>query len=540
MKKLLSALLALIIVLSTTVLAVPVSAATKSTVSVWDGSTATGFAKGDGTANNPYEIWTAAELKYLSASLENVGTASDNRFGHHYKLMVNIDLAGQDWVPIGKSGASKNFQWFEGYFDGNGHTVSNFIVREDYAVGGLFGAAGGVIENLKIANATILANTCGGAIAGSLHQGVGSTTGEPMALTIRNCEAAADVTINCDTNGKNGRVGGIIGAVYDDGILTIENCISRATVILKAASASLPCAGGIVGLLRRGNIENCINYGNVTIEIDKKAAVCGGGIVGLTSLASIGYTLTIKNVINYGNVSGKNINADAAASISIGGILGSAGTNKNAGDATSATMENAYSLAPSITASAESGNAYAGEIIGNATGDFMITNATALDLKDVDFVGNKNNESFIVGSGKIASANGKADFEKIEGYNTILVNAAKAIADAEHEYTIPNKDDTHHWNECTCGAVNTKEAHVFGEWTVTGDTRTRTCACGYVQNEAVAPETTKAPETAKAPAVTTKAPVQTPATASPVPMLALTLTGAALLAVCLRKKNTAK
>ena len=55
-----------------------------------------------------------------------------------------------------------------------------------------------------------------------------------------------------------------------------------------------------------------------------------------------------------------------------------------------------------------------------------------------------------------------------------------------------------------------------------------------------AENTTAAPETTKAPAATTKAPAQTPSTASPVPMLAMSLVGCALLTVCLRKKSSAK
>ena len=57
-----------------------------------------------------------------------------------------------------------------------------------------------------------------------------------------------------------------------------------------------------------------------------------------------------------------------------------------------------------------------------------------------------------------------------------------------HDYCVKGSDATHHWEACLlCGAVDetAKEAHTFGEWVVTGDTRTRSCACGYSESEKV-------------------------------------------------------
>ena len=57
-----------------------------------------------------------------------------------------------------------------------------------------------------------------------------------------------------------------------------------------------------------------------------------------------------------------------------------------------------------------------------------------------------------------------------------------------HDYCVKGSDATHHWEACLlCGAVDetAKETHVFGEWVVTGDTRTRSCACGYSESEKI-------------------------------------------------------
>ena len=68
-----------------------------------------------------------------------------------------------------------------------------------------------------------------------------------------------------------------------------------------------------------------------------------------------------------------------------------------------------------------------------------------------------------------------------------------------HSYTVTGSNNLQHWMLCSvCEAPDesTKELHEFGEWTVTGSMRSRSCVCGYTESEKVpvdAPETT-APE----------------------------------------------
>ena len=66
------------------------------TVDVWDGNIANGFGGGNGTAENPYQIYTGAELAYLAYSTNNGTTYS----GMYFKLMNDIDLNGIEWTPI--------------------------------------------------------------------------------------------------------------------------------------------------------------------------------------------------------------------------------------------------------------------------------------------------------------------------------------------------------------------------------------------------------------------------------------------------------
>ena len=50
-------------------IAVPVSARAEETVNVWNGSIASGFAAGDGTQGNPFQIETAAQLAYFAKTV---------------------------------------------------------------------------------------------------------------------------------------------------------------------------------------------------------------------------------------------------------------------------------------------------------------------------------------------------------------------------------------------------------------------------------------------------------------------------------------
>lgn len=47
-----------------------------------------------------------------------------------------------------------------------------------------------------------------------------------------------------------------------------------------------------------------------------------------------------------------------------------------------------------------------------------------------------------------------------------------------HSYTFPNKDDTHHWNECACGAIDEKVAHDYATAKSNNTHHWNECACG--------------------------------------------------------------
>ncbi|MDE7109232.1 MAG: hypothetical protein K2O49_04610, partial [Muribaculaceae bacterium] len=109
--------------------------------------------EGMGTQENPYIIGSAQDLCNLSWKVNNGFSYKDS----YFKVTADIDLQSKEWIPIGSGGTS-----FQGYFEGDGHTISNLVVRSpkvykywsyysylyDYSIG-LFG-------NIEEATITIL------------------------------------------------------------------------------------------------------------------------------------------------------------------------------------------------------------------------------------------------------------------------------------------------------------------------------------------------------------------------------------------------
>ena len=116
--------------------------------SAWTGGIAEEFGSGFGTEALPYIITTADEF----ALLAKVINEQQNGFTEaYYALGENINLGGKVWAPIGLSDETP----FSAHFNGNGYTVSNFIVASNqYA--GLFGYVhNATIKNLNVSDFVI-------------------------------------------------------------------------------------------------------------------------------------------------------------------------------------------------------------------------------------------------------------------------------------------------------------------------------------------------------------------------------------------------
>ena len=66
--------------------------------------TATDFAGGSGTKDDPYQIATAGQLAKLASEV-NSGVPEQTHLGEYFKLTAPIDLSGKRWIPIGYGNA---------------------------------------------------------------------------------------------------------------------------------------------------------------------------------------------------------------------------------------------------------------------------------------------------------------------------------------------------------------------------------------------------------------------------------------------------
>lgn len=297
-------------------IAVPVSA--RAETNVWDGTIASGFAGGDGTQNNPFQIETAAQLAHFAKTV-NEGEA------YLYKYIVltaDIDLANKEWTPIGN-----HSNIFKGNFNGNNHTVTGMKISGELDRVGLFGECkkfnvDSAIKNITVKDSVICGNKFVGAIVGSAEE-----------INIENCRSIEN-TINGETD-----VGGICGKIGGYSVGKVSQCYN---------SSKVTGGGRVGGIAGMGSIaENCLNTGEITIIREAYRSACGG-IFGIFGDATTSARVTA--CVNLGKVSGGE---------SFGGIVGST-DSKSTGH-----ISNCYYNMDAITGGFDAGTALtAGQLCG--------------------------------------------------------------------------------------------------------------------------------------------------------------------------------
>ena len=299
---------------------VPVSArAEGETVDTWDGTAiADGFAAGEGTQDNPFQIETAAELAYFAKNV-NAGNWYD---GEYIVLKNDLDLNNQEWTPIGNARKP-----FKGNFDGNNHTVTGMKISSALDCVGLFGGCtrhnvDSAIKNITVKNSDIHGEKFVGAIVGRAEE-----------INIENCRSIGN-TINGETD-----VGGICGKIggYSGG--KVSQCYN---------SSKVTGGGRVGGIAGMGSIaENCLNTGEITI-IGKAYRSAGGGIFGIFDDTTASASITA--CVNLGKVSGGE---------SFGGIVGKTETSSTG------HISNCYYNMDAITGGFDAGTALtAGQLCG--------------------------------------------------------------------------------------------------------------------------------------------------------------------------------
>lgn len=274
---------------------------------------------GEGTAENPYQIGTAAELYWFAGLVNGTLVDVEKDASANAKLMnditvntgvldANKDLvSGSDlteWEPIGTSDVP-----YTGTFDGKGYTISGLYFNNPNAYYvGLFGKIGanGKISNVGVLDSYFQFRALGGGVCGNnygelqncsnsstvicnMQDGTGGVCGYNNKGTVRDCKNTGSV------RGK-APLGGVCG-VNNSGI--IENCFNEGTVSVTVTSFNV---GGVCGNNYSGKIKCSYNTASVSGQYNV-GGVCGSSNYG-----------TITNCFNEGTVSGQD---------AVGGVCGS-------------------------------------------------------------------------------------------------------------------------------------------------------------------------------------------------------------------------
>ena len=240
---------------------------------------------GEGTQASPYLIGTITDLVWFRNHV------NEGNLEACAKLTADIDMstachpAGDgveelSWTPI--SDENKNINW-RGFFDGDGHTISNLYINSQSSYQGLFGYISGLSypENVRSAIKNVVFENVNVKGTSNFY---GALAGYAYTFDI------IGVTVNSGTIEAVSNRGGIIGYA---GNSNLKSCVNRASVTGTGSGI-----GGICGELNSTLVSQCANYGNV------EGYTQIGGIAG-----EISKNTTIENSITVGDIASSHYKA---------------------------------------------------------------------------------------------------------------------------------------------------------------------------------------------------------------------------------------
>ena len=246
------------------------------------------FTEGKGTADEPYLISDASQLRFIEF-YEAIGEAN------YYE--ITADLAFAAYTPANDEDFSNfyNLGSFSGVLDGKGHTVSNIVVYYKDGYSSIFDnvTENGVIKNLKLAS-THWRNWTNRTNDGIMHE----KGGECAVLTYTNNGTIENVTLlsGSVTSVKDGAAG-LVSLNRKKGV--IKGCTVEAGFTVYGSNEA-----GAFAIYNEGTIEDCMNYGSVGGEY------CIGGIVGRNAgtVLRCGNEGSVKGETYAGGITGYNYN----------------------------------------------------------------------------------------------------------------------------------------------------------------------------------------------------------------------------------------
>lgn len=277
------------------------------------------------------QISTAEELLAFASDI-NSGAYEDTS-DMLVELTADIDLEGQAWTPIG----DKGIYYFEGVFDGNGHTIRSLTLNTQGGTYlGLFGGtANTTIRDVHVTGT--LHNT-----VSAQNKYIGGIVGLAQYCEITGC--TAEFAVTCEDGATLGMVvGGIVGEADHS---RIENCTSNTAISGKAFGYW----GGITGAAVDTDLVNAVNRGDIAIT-ETDGYIYAGGIAGAAQAGA-----AISDCVNEGAIT---LSADGFYNRTIGGVCGQLLSSTlsrctNNGDV-SAKAYNTAGLAASVSTSSEDG-----------------------------------------------------------------------------------------------------------------------------------------------------------------------------------------
>ena len=386
------------------------------------------YMDGLGTAAYPYQISTADQLKLFRDKVNNVTKEADTQICA--ELTEDIDLNGEAWTPIGNY-TEGNQIYYEGTFDGGGHTVSGLNVTGKFRYVSLFGAVkGGTIKNLTV---------------------------------------AGNVSHNYYSTGLDCHVGGIVGGALD--AATIENCSNNCSV----TGSSSDYVGGIAGSnINNARIIDCYNVGTITGTIKGTGGVTGLNMGTISNCYNVG---TVKGNYAVGEIVGNNSGTVENCYYLAGTNLNAVGRNNSNGNITKTESKTAANFANDtvlalLKADRDNSPWDSCQYVAAAkiTLPVFKGQGDAHDHQSNDWKSNETEHWQVCTCGAV--------FHKAEhsgGTATCTEKAKCAVCGAEygdalgHDFTTSwTHDDNEHWKQCSrCDKKDDVSPHTWDNGTIT-------------------------------------------------------------------------